>query len=290
MIMRRLKPCLQSALRRVGLYDRLKASFWYDLYWRITDRRILDQRDGEIEFYRTLLRGMRKGDVIFDIGANHGQKTDIFLRLGAKVVAVEPDEINQEVLKRKFLKCRIYRKPLDIVGKAVGATSSVEAMWIDEPGSAKNTLSPKWVETLRADRERFGRNLDFAERKLVETTTLENLIAAYGSPRFIKIDVEGYEPHVLRGLKQAVPILSFEVNLPEFLPEGRQCVELVARLSAEGRFNYAADCQRGLVLKQWLGEQEFLRVLDACKEKSIEVFWQTGAGSKERNELQSLDL
>src|SRR6267143_4282430 len=107
-----IKPYVQSLLRRVGLYNRLKASCLYDLYWRFADKRMLDGRSREVKFYRNLLEGFRNGDLIFDIGANHGHKTDIFLRVGARVLAVDPDKVNQEALKDKFLRYRWGRKPV----------------------------------------------------------------------------------------------------------------------------------------------------------------------------------
>ena len=247
----------------------------YDAYWKFAGRVVIDQRCIEVEFYRDVLAGLQMEDLIFDIGANHGQKTDIFLRLGARVVAVEPDELNQGVLKQKFLEMRIVKKPVVIVGKAVGDRKSVETMWIDAPGSAKNTLSRKWVETLRVDDSRFGTKLDFAKRREIETVTVEDLIESYGAPFFIKIDVEGYELSVLRGMRRSVPYISFEVNLPEFRPEGLECVEYLGQLSPNGRFNYAGDCQDGLVLDEWMEKREFLRVLSHCNEESIEVFFKT---------------
>src|SRR6266849_6304856 len=198
----------------------------------MADRRRIDARSNEVHFYRCLLDGFRQRDLIFDIGANAGEKTDVFLRLGARVVAVEPDEVNQEVLREKFLRYRMAPRPVVIVGKAASDRETVETMWIAEPGSALNTLSHKWVETLRADKGRFEdelAGLDFLRRKEVETTTLEQLVIAHGLPTFIKIDVEGYEPTVLRGMQSPVPYLSFEVNLPEFRPEGLECVELLGR-------------------------------------------------------------
>jgi FkbM family methyltransferase len=271
------KALLQRSFRRLGLLQRLRASQLYDIYWRIANPQIIDRRDSEVQFYRRLLKGFRQGDLIFDIGANQGQKTDVFLRMGAKVIAIEPDALNQEVLRQKFQFFRLIKKPVTVVGKAVGAQTRKETMWIDEPGSAKNSLSKKWVDTLRADRERFGTRLDFKKRTEVETVTLEELISRHGLPFFVKIDVEGYEPNVLRGLRRPVPYLSFEVNLPEFRPEGLECVELLGELASDGVFNYLVDCQRGLILKDWLGQKEFYQLLEGCGESSIEVFWSAPA-------------
>lgn len=273
--MRALKPYLQAALRRVGLYQRLRASYIYDLYWRIADRSLIDDRRREVYFYRNLLTGFKQGNLIFDIGANHGAKTSIFLSLGARVVAVEPDDSNQEILREMFLRYRLSPKPVILVGQAVSDKSMVDTMWIDEPGSAKNSFSRKWVEILKADEKRFGHSLDFGRQKEVQTTTLEDLVTTYGLPFFVKIDVEGYELNVLRGMKRPVPYLSFEVNLPEFRPEGLECVQFLRFLAPDGRFNYAVDCRNGLVLGAWLDALEFSQVLRECTDDSIEVFWKT---------------
>jgi FkbM family methyltransferase len=266
------KQRAQTFLRRIGLYHRIKSSCLYDFYWSIADRQLIDSRSKEVDFYRNTLEGFQPGDVIFDVGANQGQKTDIFLRLGAKVVAVEPDEHNRNTLNQNFLRYRWIKKPVVIVGKAVSERSGTETMWIDQPGSAKNTLNRKWVETLRTDSVRFGKSLEFGEKREVETITLEELIRSQGLPFFVKIDVEGYEANVLRGLKSLVRYVSFEVNLPEFKPEAMECVELLESMVA-GDLNYTPECQRGLALERWLPKKEFIEVLNNCQEPSIEVFW-----------------
>jgi FkbM family methyltransferase len=275
--MRTLKQCLQSMLKRAGVYYRLKNSHLYDLYWSIADRRWIDARNKELDFYRSFLSGFCKGDLVFDVGANDGTKTDIFLRLGARVISIDPDEVNQSILRDKFQRYRLVPKRVVIVGKALSDRSATETMWIDGPGSAVNTLSQKWAETLKTNKDKFEHahfGLDFARSKTVETTTLEELILAHGLPVFVKIDVEGYEASVIRGLKHPVPFLSFEMNLPEFRQEGLECVRLLGDLAADGRFNYAADLQRG-TLGKWLEVEEFSRVIEQCSEGTIEVFWRT---------------
>jgi FkbM family methyltransferase len=270
-----LKESVQAFLRRVGLYQRLKSSYAYDLYWAVANQQLLDDRTTEVEFYKRTLHGFRKGNLIFDIGANQGYKTDIFLRLGARVVAVDPDEENQESLRQRFLKYRLTPKRVDIEGKAVSDVISTKTMWIDAPGSAMNTLNPKWVQTLRTDPKRFGHRLDFAGAREVETITLQELMATHGIPFFIKIDVEGHEPSVLRGLNRPVPYLSFEVNLPEFKLEGLQCIKILHEIAADGQFNYAVDCERGLMLESWMRPREFAQIIERCEAPSIEVFWRT---------------
>src|SRR5205814_4061017 len=114
-----IKTRTQNLLRRLGLYHRIKASRLYDVYWRVADKRVVNDFSAEIDFYRQYLQGFRSGDLFFDIGANEGYKTKIFLRMGARVVAVDPDEHNQEVLRNSFLTLRFVKNPLVIVGKAV---------------------------------------------------------------------------------------------------------------------------------------------------------------------------
>lgn len=276
----KLKTQVQDCFRRWGIYHRLKASWIYDLYWTVADRRVLQKRNEEIEFYRTCLDGLRSGDLIFDVGANQGFKTDMFLRLGARVVAVDPDESNQGILRQKFLKWRLGGHPVAIVGQALGNQVGVETMWVNEPGSAKNTLNVKWVETLNEDKERFGERLGFGEKRQVQVTTLEELFRAHGRPYYIKIDVEGYEATVLQGLQSAVPLLSFEVNLPEFRPEAHQCLDLLNRIDPQSQWNFIADCAGGMSLPHWVCRDEMASNLDTCNLPTIEIFWRSPTALK----------
>jgi FkbM family methyltransferase len=232
---------------------------------------VLRQRGDELALFGALFEGLSHGALVFDVGANHGDMTDIFLRLGARVIAIEPDESNQQVLRRKFHAFRFRRLPVLVLPVAVAEAEGTETFWVDEPGSAQNTLSRKWVDALKSDSARFGHRLTFVGQKRVSTTSLERVIAEYGEPCFIKIDVEGAEVRVLRGLRRPVRLLSFEVNLPEFREEGLECVALLKRLGPTSRFNYVRHAK--LVLDRWVVADEFASVLSACEEPSIDVLW-----------------
>jgi FkbM family methyltransferase len=273
-----------------SLKSRLKSSFIRDAYWAVGHRERLELLRQEVRFYESVLAGFEKGDLIFDIGANEGAKTDVFLRLGARVVDVEPDATCSRGLEERFLEFRVRPRLVTIVNRAVSNRLGTEEMLIDGPGSAVNTLSPKWAETLKQNRASFVKGhcgLEFKQTKLIETTTIDELIAQHGVPFFVKIDVEGHELSALRGLHRVVPYLSFEVNLPEFRPEGLECIRVLAELADTGRFNYTADCAQGLMLKEWVPADDFFVILDKCVERSIEVFWKTTSADRPTEQAES---
>jgi FkbM family methyltransferase len=267
------KTTCQSLLKRVGLYERVRGSWLYDAYWTVADRSLVEQRRREFVFFRKTLIGFRRNALIFDIGANQGVKTGVFLDLGARVIAVDPDTSNQKTLTERFLAYRMRRKPVVVVGKAVSDRNGHETFWVSAPGFEMNTLSVKWAETLSKDPARFGCTFEFREKREVETITLEQMISTYGRPFYIKIDVEGHEPNVLKGLQTAVPYLSFEVNLPDFRSEGVQCIARLREIAADGLFNCAVGCR--LMFSNWMPHDNFVRAFAEIRETAVEVFWRT---------------
>jgi FkbM family methyltransferase len=242
---------LKAILRGVGLYDRLRWSPLHDLYLRVVRPTLAREQDAELTFYRHLLADLGPGPLVFDIGANVGNKAALFLRLGARVVCLEPDRANVAVLNLRFA-----GKSVVVVSAAVSEQAGRLTLHLAKESSAFNTLSDKWVETLNdPGRSRFAGGVDFSGSYEVETVTLEQLIARHGRPGFIKIDVEGHEASVLRGLKQAVPLLSFELNLPEFLQEGLECIAHLGALDPKTTFNYVITDH--LESPSWRGAEEF---------------------------------
>jgi FkbM family methyltransferase len=268
-----IKSFLQRLLKRLGLYDWFKGeTFAYDVYSLFKQGRPLNWRSREIRFYRSLVGNGPGALLIFDIGANRGSKTAEFLKLGARVVAVDPDGANVKILSSRF-----GGSPVTVVGKAVSDSSGVAEYWMTHATSGLNTLSTKWVKTLAENPGKLGVAVRFPAKLQVETTTLAALIESHGVPRYIKIDVEGHEREVLRGLTRPVPFISFEANLPEFIPETNECIEILGGIAPEGRFNLTScDNYKGFLLAEWQTGAEVSSMLGSLGETTVEIYWRSG--------------
>ncbi len=196
---------------------------------------------------------------MFDVGANMGEKTDIFLSLGAKVVAVEPQPICLEKLRLRFA----GNPKVHIVAKALGERPGKAEMSVCDVESGVSTLSNRWKQG-----SRFSGHDLWKKVQSVEVTTLDLLIAEFGRPTFCKIDVEGYEPFVIAGLSQPIPYLSFEF-MREFLDDTQKCAEQLSRLGT-AEFNYSRGESMALKHRAWKPGPDLLAELKQDEER---LFW-----------------
>lgn len=187
-------------------------------------------------------------DLCFDIGAHLGDRTAHFLRLGARVVAVEPQPALLTILKRRFG----GNPRVAVVAAALGAAQGRAELAVDPMNPTIATLSPDFVT--QAGASHGFRHARWRDRVAVDVTTLDDLIAAHGVPNFCKIDVEGYEHAVIDGLSRPLPALSIEY-LPAALDPA---LIALARLSRLGpyRFNRSSGESMRLALPRWLGAAE----------------------------------
>lgn len=188
--------------------------------------------------------------LVFDIGANVGNKTAVFVSLGAAVVAVEPQPRLLSTLQSRF-------QNVVALPKAVGRNPGKARMQF---GAELNltSLSPDWIKSVRSA-GRF-RGHDWDQSAEVELTTLDNLVREYGLPDFVKIDVEGYESEVLGGLSQSLKALSFEYT-PEHVSDTARCVQ---HLESLGRveFNYSPEESMNMGLDRWTNGVSLIRTLE----------------------------
>ena len=89
-------------------------------------------------------------------------------------------------------------------------------------------------------------------------TTLDALIAEYGKPAFIKIDVEGFELQVLNGLSQPIRYISFEYTVPEQTQNAIDCMMRLSSLDKDIKFNYSVEESMKWALKTWLSTEEMI--------------------------------
>ncbi|AEV99266.1 hypothetical protein A4D02_32210 [Niastella koreensis] len=231
-----LKP-IRELLKRSGSYEYFRYSSFFRLYTWLFKRQVIRDHQREVAFYRSFLPN--HCSLIFDIGAYDGHKTAAFLKIANKIVCCEPDAHNFRTLRIRF---RNSGSSVVLENKAISDHPGTELFFIHHAGSAFNTLNPKWKQILETDLEnRWNEKIKFHDEVSIQLTTLDRLIDQYGRPDFIKIDVEGYELTVLKGLSQKVPYISFECLLPECKTELLDCLARLYQLDNKVVFNAAFE-------------------------------------------------
>ena len=198
------------------------------------------RRDAMDRLYR---RFVQPGDLVFDVGAHVGDRVASFRRLGARVVAVEPQPALTRTLKLLYGRDRAVAIEAAAIGRTAGeidlmvnvenpTVSSASDAFIKAADGAPGWEGQRWTKTVR-----------------VPVTTLDALIDRHGLPSFIKLDVEGFEVEALAGLTRPVATLSFEfttIQRPLALAGLERCAALGFR-----HYNVALGESQAFVHAEW---------------------------------------
>jgi FkbM family methyltransferase len=193
------------------------------------------------------------GARVFDIGAHVGDRVASFRRLGASVVAVEPQPAAMRALRLMFR----ADPAVTLLPVAVGAQRGTTRLYLNTRNPTVSTASQQFITAAGAApgwrQEHWDSAID------VPMVTLDDLVAQHGLPDFVKIDVEGFEAEVLKGLSRPLPALSFEITTLQ-RPVAR---EALARLTELGAyvFNFSAGEAHALHFSDWVSAERIAAFL-----------------------------
>jgi FkbM family methyltransferase len=195
------------------------------------------QRRGALD--RHYARFVAAGDLVFDIGSHVGDRVAAFRRLGARVVAVEPQPALATTLRLLYGR----DKAVTLEETAVGSHAGTTLLKLNLENPTVSTASEAFIAAAHDAPGWEGQH--WTRTVEVPVTTLDALIARHGVPRFIKIDVEGYEAEVLAGLSAPVAALSFEFTTIQ-RDIARACI---ARCAAIGYRSFEASLGESLAFE-----------------------------------------
>ena len=139
--------------------------------------------------------------LMFDIGANRGDATVAALNLGYSVVALEPAPRVYAELVRTF----IYHPTVIPLRLAVSDTDNERIEFYECVEDGLSTMEKGWL----TDPSMPYNGKEFRTIKAT-TITLDKLVELYGTPDLVKIDVEGAEWAVLKGMTSCMGTIAFE--------------------------------------------------------------------------------
>lgn len=253
----RLRRTLKHILESREGYFRFRYSAFVLKGFRLLRPAFAQLLNKQETLYSGLLRDTK--NLVFDIGGNEGFTAEIFLRLAKRVVIVEPSERNLRILRARFR----HTKNVEIVPAAASDRAGKRIFFDNSSNYAYSTLDEEWLslqEVKRSDLTSYE----------VNVTTLDRLIEKFGRPDLIKIDVEGHEVSVIKGLSSPVPLISFEAVLPHYRAQAIANIRHLCSLSQSCTFNFAVN--EVMQHAGYISAEELISDIEKLDHVTIDIF------------------
>jgi len=201
----------------------------------------------------------------FDIGANSGEYTDMLINTVDyynSIICVEANPYIIEKLKNRF----IGNSKVKVLNKAVSSEVGKVDFYVCTNCDVISTCDTDWISN-----SRFSGNTSWVKVE-VETISIDDMVLTYGIPEHIKIDVEGYELNVIKGMtKNYGSQIRFEWA-EEKLDD---IIEIVGYLSSLGytKFGYMLQDKYDGYPSEFFTIDDFIKMMNSMCIPSRKNLW-----------------
>jgi FkbM family methyltransferase len=156
--------------------------------------------------------------VIYDLGSNNGDDIPYYLMKGDVVVAVEANPHLCDLIRRRFS------------SEITQGRVFVESVVVTDGNELGDVFFYRHKFNHVISQFPKPKEIENFEEIVLPSLSIIELINKYGSPYYIKIDIEHYDEYILRAL--------FKNNImPPFISAESHSIEVFALLVASGRYN-----------------------------------------------------
>ena len=129
-------------------------------------------------------------DLIYDVGMNDGSDTAYYLSRGVRVLAIEANPLLARSAGERFATF-VQAGQLRVLNIGIADRCGVLPFWVNQADSKWSSFNYELASKHRTSCQ----SLD------VECTTFGRILAEYGVPYFMKIDIEGYDSYCIDALE-----------------------------------------------------------------------------------------
>lgn len=148
--------------------------------------------------------GIIQNDLVFDVGANHGEDTDFYLRKGFKCLSIEANPSISKLLQVRF-KGAIDSGQLIVLNIGIWDKENEMTFYVNESNDHWSSFDINYG----------ARNGTPFHTVNIKCYPIEYLLKKYGIPRYLKIDAEGADKIILQSLSKEEIIPPF-ISVEEY--------------------------------------------------------------------------